>query len=498
MTTDAPRRQFTARARIIGAMVLLLAVAFAGSLVLSAQILNARTDAMIDDRLTHAATSFRTFAVSPSGRTQFTSDDLLTRYLQDTVPDRAETAFSLLDSAPHRRMAGDPPVRLDKDPAFLALVSGYEDPAHGRYKTSAGEVSYAVLPVQVVGDPVPGALVSVQFRKEVAAPLFSSLGIFALAGGLAVIGAGIACWLIAGRVLAPLRLVRETAETISESDLHGRIEVTGRDDVAALARTFNHMLDRLETAFATQQQFVDDAGHELRTPITVIRGQLEMMGEDPAERADTIAIVTDELDRMSRIVNDLLLLAKSQQPDFVVPQELELMDLLVDALSKASMLGPQTWAVDELAEGRIVADAQRLTQALMQLASNAVAHTPPGGTIALGSRLLPESMSHGESRPDGGRLLLWVRDTGAGIAKADQEGIFSRFRRGGNPRQSTGAGLGLAIVRSIADAHGGTVAVSSSPGAGATFTLNLPVALLPDDELTAVGLDADSPWKGTA
>ncbi|AIY00990.1 histidine kinase [Arthrobacter sp. PAMC 25486] len=492
MTTDSPRRHLTARARIIGAMVLLLAVAFAGSIVLSAQILNARTDAMVDDRLTHAATSFRTFAMSPSGRTQFTADDLLTRYLQDTVSNRAETAFSLLDGAPHRRMAGDPPVRLDKDPDFLALISDYEDPAHGRYKTTAGEVSYAVLPVQVVGDPVPGALVSVQFRKEVSAPLFSSLGIFALAGGLAVIGAGIACWLIAGRVLAPLRLVRETAETISESDLRGRIEVKGRDDVAALARTFNRMLDRLETAFATQQQFVDDAGHELRTPITVIRGQLEMMGEDPAERADTIALVTDELDRMSRIVNDLLLLAKSQQPDFVMPQEVELMDLLVDALSKASMLGPQNWSVDELAEGRIIADGQRLTQALMQLASNAVAHTPPRGIIALGSRLLPDSMD------DGGRLLLWVRDTGAGIAQEDQEGIFSRFRRGAGVPQAAGAGLGLAIVKSIAEAHGGTVTVSSSLGAGATFTLNLPVALRPDDEHSAVGLDADSSWKGIA
>ncbi len=491
MTTDSPSRHVTARGRIIGAMVLLLAVAFAGSIVLSAQILNARTDAMVDDRLTHAATSFRTFATSPSGSSQFTADALLTRFLQDTVPTRAETAFSLLDGAPHRRMAGDPPTRLDRDPAFLALVTGHAQPVHGRYATSAGQVAYAVIPVQVVGDPASGALVSVQFRREVAAPLFSSLGIFALAGVLAVIGAGIASWLIAGRVLAPLRQVRETAETISETDLKGRIEVKGHDDVAALATTFNRMLDRLETAFATQQQFVDDAGHELRTPITVVRGHLEMMGDDPAERAETIALVTDELDRMARIVNDLLLLAKAQQPDFVVPQDVELMDLLVDALSKASMLGPHHWAVDGLAEGRITADGQRLTQALMQLAANAAAHTPADGTIAFGSRLVPGSMH------DGGRLLLWVRDTGAGIAEADQDGIFSRFRRGAGVHQTAGAGLGLAIVKSIAEAHGGTVSVASTPGAGATFTLDLPAALLPDDELAAAGQGDGSPWKGT-
>lgn len=502
MMTDSPRRTLSARARIIGAMVLLIAVAFAASIVLSAQILNARANALVDDRLTHAATSFRTFAMSPSGSSQFTADALLTRYLQDTVSNRAETAFSLLNDVPHRRMAGDPPLRLDQDPAFLALLTGHTAPIHGRYSSSAGEVAYALIPVSVAGDPASGALVSVQFHREVAAPLFSSLGIFALAGTLAVIGAGIASWLIAGRVLAPVRLVRETAETITETDFHGRIEVAGHDDVAALATTFNRMLDRLETAFATQQQFVDDAGHELRTPITVIRGHLEMMSEDPAERAETIALVTDELDRMGRIVNDLLLLAKSQQPDFVVPQEVDLMDLMVDALSKASMLGPQNWTLDELAEGHVTADGQRLTQALMQLAANAVAHTPTEGTIAFGSRLISGP------KHNGGTLLVWVRDTGAGIAEDDQESIFSRFRRGTNPKQSSGAGLGLSIVKSIAEAHGGTVSVSSTLGNGATFDLMIPVAHSLDDETDAVaadivgaeavGADAGSPLKGSA
>ncbi|MHA7176697.1 sensor histidine kinase [Arthrobacter sp. Sr24] len=500
MTTKRPRRTFSARARIIGAMVLLISVAFAGSIAFSAQILSARTDAMVDDRLTHAASSFRTFATSPTGRSQFTANDLLTRYLQYTVSDPAETAFSMVDGVPTRRTAGEPPVRLDTDPEFLALVSGHTEPIHGRYKTPGGEVSYAVIPVTVDGDPLPGALVSVQFRDAVAAPLFSSLGIFALAGILAVIGAGIASWLIAGRVLAPVRLVREKAESITEADFHGRIEVTGHDDVSALATTFNGMLDRLERAFATQQQFVDDAGHELRTPITVIRGHLEMMSEDPAERADTVALVTDELDRMARIVNDLLLLAKAQQPDFVIPHELELMDLIMDALSKASMLGPQQWSIDELAEGRAIADGQRLTQALMQLASNAVAHTPASGTIAFGSQIVPTSIvpsSQNNSMDDGGTLLVWVRDTGSGIAEEDHAGIFSRFHRGTGPNPKSGAGLGLSIVKSIAQAHGGSVTVASSPGAGSIFTLHLPVPIILENESVDDELYADTPQKGT-
>lgn len=489
--TEPARRTLSARARIIGAMVVLVAIAFASALVLSAQFLSARTDALVDDRLTHAATSFRTFAESPSGRSHFSVDELLTRYLQDTVANRAETAFSLLDDAPHRRMGGDPPVRLDKDAAFLASIADQSEPVHGSYKTASGTIVYALIPVQVAGDPTRGALVSIQFRNEVAAPLYSSLGIFALAGALAVMGAGIASWVIAGRVLAPVRQVRETAESISETDLRGRIDVVGRDDVAALATTFNRMLDRLETAFATQKQFVDDAGHELRTPITVIRGQLELISDDPADRRETIALVTDELDRMGRMVNDLLVLAKSEQPDFVVFAEVDLADLVVDALSKVSMLGAQHWVLDELAEGRIKADGQRLTQALMQLASNAVSYTPVDGTIALGSRLVLGG-SHGD------RLFLWVRDTGTGMDKEAQQGIFARFHRGSSPRQASGAGLGLAIVQSIAHAHGGSVAVESAPGTGTTFTMELPAEIIPDDHHP---LPADSnsvnPWKDT-
>lgn len=153
MTETRPaRRHLSARARIVGAMVGLIAVAFAAALIFSAQILTARTNAMLDERLTHAATSFRTFALSPSGSSQSTVEQLLTRYLRDTVANPAETTFSLVDGVPHRRTAGDPPARLDRDPVFLDLVSGARAPVHGQYKSSAGTVAYAVIPVQLVGD----------------------------------------------------------------------------------------------------------------------------------------------------------------------------------------------------------------------------------------------------------------------------------------------------------------------------------------------------------
>jgi signal transduction histidine kinase len=123
-------------------------------------------------------------------------------------------------------------------------------------------------------------------------------------------------WMVAGQVLAPLRLLTEMARSISESDLTRRIPVQGIDEISELTITFNEMLDRLQVAFATQRNFINDAGHELRTPITIIRGHLELLGDDPQERCETVELVTDELDRMSRFVDDLLLLAKAEQPNF--------------------------------------------------------------------------------------------------------------------------------------------------------------------------------------
>src|SRR5699024_2680591 len=164
--------------------------------------------------------------------------------------------------------------RLDADPAFVRSVAGVSEPTAGTLDTDAGPVRYAAIPVSMAGDSSRGVLVAVVFQDELADPLYESVRIFAIVAVAALILAGLASWRIAGRVLAPIRLVRQTAEQIGESDLRRRIPVRGTDDVARLAGTFNQMLDRLEVAFDAQREFVDDAGHELRTPITVIRGHL--------------------------------------------------------------------------------------------------------------------------------------------------------------------------------------------------------------------------------
>ena len=187
---------------------------------------------------------------------------------------------------------------------------------------------------------------------------------------------------------------------------------------------------------------------------------------------------------MARIVDDLLVLAKSEQPDFVRPEPVELADLTGDLLAKAQALGQRRWVLDASATGIVRADRQRVTQAVLNLARNAVEHTGSGDEIGIGSRW------------DGPMVRLWVRDRGPGIDPAEQERIFERFARGRTgARRSDGAGLGLAIVRTVATAHGGGIELDSSPGEGAKFTLALPATPAPSlqaDDQRPLGPDDDT------
>jgi len=343
-------------------------------------------------------------------------------------------------------------------------------------------VKYLAVPVGVAarGDPErgegrteAGVFVVANFRDEEEDELDDA--IFALGGvGLAILLIGsVLAWRLAGSVLGPVRTVTNAARAISETSLQRRIPEQGSDEIAQLAATFNEMLDRLERAFVTQRRFLDDAGHELRTPITIVRGHLEFPDEEPEERERTVNIMLDELDRMGRIVDDLLLLAQADEPDFLQLDLVDVEALTKELETKASALGRRDWRVDAVGRGIIVADRQRLTQAVVQLAQNAVQHTKEGDEIALGSSVSPS----GEAR-------FWVRDTGPGIAPEDRDRIFERFVRGAGGRRTGGAGLGLAIVRAIALAHGGRVALDTLADEGTTVTIVVPTDQPEREELT--------------
>lgn len=336
---------------------------------------------------------------------------------------------------------------------------------NGTTRVDSGRGELEVSAQSIRQGRTTGALVVVTYLDRARAGLHSTMRTYATAAALAfLIVTGVAFW-VSGRLLAPLRTLRETADEISETDLSQRLPVTGNDDLTALTRTFNGMLDRLEAAFVGQREFLDDAGHELRTPLTVLRGHLELLDpDDPEDVAQTRELLLDELDRMSRLVNDLILLAKSDRPDFLRTRPVDLAALTTDLVAKARGLGARDWVLDGTGEVKVLADEQRLTQAVLQLADNAVKHTGDGDRIRIGSSY------------DDGVARIWVSDSGAGVPPEDRYVIFERFGRSAVPQGDEGFGLGLSIVGAIVHAHGGTVAVEDADPRGARFVLTLPVA----------------------
>lgn len=471
LTESAPERDnlrppfSTARARILGWFVLLLVLATVASLLLQRKILQDRLDARIDAQVTTAAEAFREVVDAapgdPSSRAEEEAAALFDAFLRQSAPPEGLAYFTFVGGQPYKASFGAP-ASLDRDPRVLERLAAARASTRGEIGTQAGPVRYLAVPVQR-GDQVFGVLLIAAFPQEARDEVEAAVRVAAVVSLTVLFGVSALAWVVAGRVLTPVRLVTQTARELSETDLSRRITIEGDDEIARLASTFNAMLDRLEAAFRTQREFLSDAGHELRTPITVIRGQLEVLGDDPDERRETIALVMDELDRMSRIVDELSLLASFERPGFLRLSRVELKAFTSEVLAKAEALGHRRWILDATAEGAVVADRQVLTQALMNLAANATKYTGDGAVIAFGSGVV-----NGDAR-------IWVRDEGAGIPAEERTRIFERFARGRGQGRDTGSGLGLAIVRSIAAAHGGRVEVDSDVGRGSTFTLVLPI-----------------------
>ena len=321
------------------------------------------------------------------------------------------------------------------------------------------------MAVDITGGGQEGVVVAAERLEDERAQVDRAVGLAIAVSVVVTLLASLFIWLAAGRAVQPLRALARTTRTITDTDLSDRVEVRGSDEIGELGRTFNGMLDRLELAFADQKEFLADVGHELRTPITVIRGHLETLGDDPAEREEATEVIKDELERMSRLVDDLLLLARSDRLDFLRPEPLDLDLLTHELFAKARTLGVRRWLVDRADVGLVNADPHRITSAVMNLAQNAVKHTRSKDVIAIGSSI------------DSGRVRIWVRDEGEGIELHEQERIFERFAGGGptpGHGHGHGAGLGLAIVKAIAEAHDGWVELESHPGQGSTFTIVIP------------------------
>ncbi|MGI9063567.1 MAG: sensor histidine kinase [Pseudonocardiaceae bacterium] len=472
-------RRLPARVLIMGWVMLLMFGVLVVVNLATRQALLSDVEEQVARALQQESDEFTTFAgvgVDPETSEQFS--DVRTLYethLQRQTPDDDEILFGFVDETPGAtvptgrvRQFDEPPYDVSADVELRRKI--LDSPfGTGSIGTPAGELRWQKVRTLAPGGVNPaGWFVTGYFVDRDRAEVADTMRTLAVVSLVGLVIAGIGAWLVSGQILAPVRLVRQTAAEITEKDLTRRIPVQGRDDISQLTEQFNAMLDRLQDAFSVQRQFVDDASHELRTPITIVRGHLELMdvdSGDPAERAEVVRLVTDELDRMSRIVEDLLLLAKSQRPDFVRPERISVAELTSDVDAKVRALGERRWVLEAIGEGTADLDPQRVTQAMVQLAQNAVQHTTVGDEIRLGSVLHDAAVS------------FWVSDTGPGVRPEDAEAIFERFSRGatgGARTHRTGAGLGLAIVRAIADAHRGSVRLVSDPGEGATFGIELP------------------------
>lgn len=484
--SDRHRFGLTVRTRMLAAFLALSALALVVAGGAAWLLQRGQVDARTDESLRRSAVELTTLGasgVNPVTGEPFTSsEDVVVAAIQLVVPARNEGIIGLRAGRAPLVSQQDVQVHLEDDAELLAAVAPFIDGEMNVLRsitTATADYRVLVAPVAVAGTTgaadatgaaaEPAALVLAYDRTAEHAELTRVFGTYALVALGALVLTGIVGWVVAGRLLQPIRVLARTAQAIGDTDLTARIPVTGNDDLSHLSRTVNGMLDRLEGSFESQRRLLDDVGHELRTPLTVVRGHLELMDpHDPQDARETRDLTLDELDRMNRLVDDLVTLATVGRPDFVRPAETDVGRLTDDVLDKIRTLGDRRWLVDARADVVAPVDGQRITQALMQLAANAVKFSAPGSVVAIGSAV----------SDDGARLRLWVRDEGVGIPPDQVGRIFERFAQAPSPagrERSEGAGLGLAIVSAIAEGHGGHAAVASTPGVGSTFSLDLPV-----------------------
>jgi signal transduction histidine kinase len=296
-----------------------------------------------------------------------------------------------------------------------------------------------------------------------------------LVGSIICLGvAAVAGWVSTGQALAPLERVTDTALQITRADdLSRRIPYQGSadDEVGKLIRAFNQTLSRLENLFNTQRRFIADVGHELRTPLTVIKGNVDLMRRIGCSDEESLVGIENEVDRLTRLVGDLLLLAQAESGKLPLDSKtVELDTLLLDALQQMQVLAGErlTLRLGDIDQVLVCGDQDRLKQVIVNLVGNAIKYTPEGGEVLVG-------LSKTESQ-----AKLVVSDTGPGIAAEDLPHVFERFYRGEKSRTRSkdgkGFGLGLSIAYWIVRNHEGSIEVDSKEGEGTTFCVWLPLA----------------------
>jgi two-component system sensor histidine kinase MprB len=326
---------------------------------------------------------------------------------------------------------------------------------------SAGNIDYRVVTVPSGGNTALVLAQNLAPQERVLRKMGAVMLLFGLAG---VIGAAAAGWAVARNGLRPVRRLTDNVEVIARTEDLTPLPVEGDDEVARLATAFNAMLAALSGSRDRQRQLVADAGHELRTPITSLRTNLDLLlqadesgGLDPELRAELLDDVGAQIEEMSTLVGDLVELARDE-PLTTVVEQVDLAEVVDRAVARARRRGTGlTFEVDS-EPWWVTGESRSLERAVTNLLDNAVKWSPRGGTVAV-------RLNHGQ---------LTVDDEGPGIPEEDRDQVFDRFYRSEESRSMPGSGLGLSIVRQVAERHSGVVRADEAPGGGTRMVLQLP------------------------
>jgi len=331
----------------------------------------------------------------------------------------------------------------------------------------------SIRPPIIISQFAPGEHTPVEIFRLVTANQLSLLRNFSIIGICCLmVLSGVSIYFLSRKMLKPVDRVSSLAARISSTNLKERINYAGPDDeIKRLADTFDGMLGRLENSFESQKQFIQDASHELRTPIAIAQTNIEVLEMDNKATVKDYERLKDilkiNLERMSTLSEKLLLLSESEQGKTnwsIVDLAPLLTELMTEFKTKGRELGINLELATIDQSIPVFGDAFRLKQALVNLVDNAIKYNRPGGEVKI------------SARADDAQVVIEIKDNGIGISQADQQRIFERFYRVDKSRSRAqgGSGLGLAIVKKIAEEHGGTVSVESTLGEGSMFRITLP------------------------
>ncbi len=468
---SAVTRRLSASARVALAVTLVLAM---GSLLLTGVgylLLSRRLAADLDRTLVQESTAFvAAQRAAPTGTVR-ELEEATQAYLSGRDAGGSDSSAVLLVHFPNGKVISNSVISLEDAPQnpfeFVAarLTRGFTT-----INSQGEEYRTATVPVlDANGEVVATFLAALPTApiEEVAGALLRTL--LTASFLVTMVGASVSAW-VARASLEPLHQVSKTTREITQSSLSQRVSYSGpQDDVGLMVTALNEMLDRLENAFSDQKHFTADVSHELRTPLTIIRGHVELLGMEGAltpSQHESLAVVMDELERMTKLVDDLLALARLEGGVAKSFTRLDLGELAEEAVTRARGLAPREFTFVRVTSTPVLGDRDMLLRALLNLLSNSVNATKTGGSIRVRS----------DSVGDVARVQ--VSDDGPGIPDSDLPRVFDRFFRARNSRDTHdggGSGLGLTIAARLALRHGGSLTAANNPEGGAVFTLELPL-----------------------